>query len=153
LEKEPMRVLVIEDDAMLGHGLCNSIADAGIDTSWADNGKSGLELLEAGDYDVALLDLGLPGLDGRCVLDAVQHLGLCTPVVVMTANDGPHIRAECLLLGAADFIGKPFGVPKILACVGALARQQTSTFRATIGGQSNLTPCHANWRTLAALPC
>src|SRR6202007_1789741 len=97
------RVLLIEDDAMLASGLRRALADAGMDSSWAGNGRAGLELVEERQYDIALLDLGLPDLDGRSLLDTIRRRDLSTPVLVMSADDDPNTRAECLLLGAAGF--------------------------------------------------
>jgi DNA-binding response OmpR family regulator len=128
-----MRVLLIEDDAMLASGLRRALADAGMDSSWAGDGRSGLELLEESEYDIALLDLGLPDLDGRSLLDTIRRRDPSTPVLIISADDDPNTRAECLLLGAADFFDKPFEVPKILARVSALAHRPSTDAVARIG--------------------
>ena len=121
--KDLMRVLVAEDDPALAHGLERFLRDIGFVVDRVGDGRRAVEALLAQDYDLALLDLGLPGMDGLDVLKAIraQHRGV--PVLVLTARDTLEDRVAGLNLGADDYLAKPFELPELEARVGALLRR------------------------------
>ncbi len=118
-----MRVLVAEDDPALSHGLERFLRDIGFAVDRVADGRRAAEALLAQDYDLALLDLGLPGMDGLDVLKSIraQHRGV--PVLVLTARDTLEDRVSGLNLGADDYLAKPFELPELEARVRALLRR------------------------------
>ncbi len=119
-----MRVLLIEDDALIGNGLVAALKSAGMTVDWVRNGLSAQEALREPAYAIALLDLGLPGMDGMAVLKAARRQGAETPVLVITARDALEDRVAGLDLGADDYLVKPFEVPELLARMRALMRRR-----------------------------
>ncbi|MDL2409186.1 response regulator transcription factor [Rhizobium calliandrae] len=128
-----MRILLIEDDPMVGRSLSQALADAGMSVDWVADGRSGEEALLAGGHAVALLDLGLPGSDGIRVLENVRRLGISTPIVVITARDDLDTRVKGLDSGGDDFVVKPFEVPEILARIRAVLRRHAGHATSRIG--------------------
>ena len=119
-----MRVLLIEDDALIGAGLLAALKSAGMMVDWVRDGVTGEAALLDNAYAIALLDLGLPGLDGLSVLKAARQKGVETPVLVITARDAVESRVAGLDLGADDYLVKPFALPELLARMRALIRRQ-----------------------------
>lgn len=119
-----MRVLLIEDDALIGAGLLAALKSAGMMVDWVRDGVTGEAALRDNAYAIALLDLGLPGLDGLSVLKAARQKGVETPVLVITARDAVESRVAGLDLGADDYLVKPFALPELLARMRALIRRQ-----------------------------
>jgi DNA-binding response OmpR family regulator len=118
-----MRVLLIEDDVMIGKSLKLALNDSGITVDWLRDGVSGLEAVETGGHTIILLDLGLPELDGLKVLKAARASGTKTPVIVISARDDISTRIEGLDLGADDYIIKPFDADELLARMRAVLRR------------------------------
>jgi two-component system, OmpR family, response regulator len=118
-----MRILLIEDDAMVGKGLSRTLSDAGMTVDWVRDGVSGDEALAVGGHALTLLDLGLGGMDGIRVLDAARKRGDRTPILVITARDDLETRIEGLDLGADDFLVKPFEPRELLARMRAVLRR------------------------------
>jgi two-component system, OmpR family, response regulator len=129
-----VRVLLIEDDPMIGKGLSQALGDAGMSVDWVRDGESGLEAVCVGGHAIVLLDLGLPKLDGLKVLEAARASGSRTPVLVITARDALSSRIAGLDLGADDYILKPFDADELMARMRAVLRrnagQAQSVFRA-----------------------
>lgn len=119
-----MRVLLIEDDALIGNGLVAALKSAGMTVDWVRDGLTAQEALRGTAYAVALLDLGLPGMDGLAVLKSARRQGVETPVLVITARDALEDRVAGLDLGADDYLVKPFEVPELLARMRALMRRR-----------------------------
>ncbi|MDL2398898.1 response regulator transcription factor [Rhizobium mayense] len=128
-----MRILLIEDDPMVGRSLSQALADAGMSVDWVADGRAGEEALLAGGHAVALLDLGLPGSDGISVLENVRRHGIGTPIVVITARDDLDTRVKGLDSGGDDFVVKPFEVPEILARIRAVLRRHAGHATSRIG--------------------
>lgn len=103
-----MRVLVVEDDRVLAAQLRDALSDAGYAVDHADNGVDAHYLGEVEPYDVVVLDLGLPRMDGITVLKKWRSAGRAMPVVILTARDGWHEKVAGIDAGADDYLGKPF---------------------------------------------
>jgi DNA-binding response OmpR family regulator len=121
---EGMRVLLIEDDAMVGRGLVEALRHDGISVDWARTGPDGHEALAIGSYCSVLLDLGLPGLSGLDLLRQARRAGNRIPLLVITARDTLDERINALDLGADDFLIKPFEVRELVARIRAVSRRQ-----------------------------
>lgn len=118
-----MRVLVVEDDRHIGAALQRALRGEGHAVDWVLDGRSAETALKRDDYDLALLDLGLPGKDGIDVLKALRARRSRVPVLVLTARDaGPEV-VRGLDAGADDYLVKPFDLDVLLARMRALARR------------------------------
>jgi two-component system copper resistance phosphate regulon response regulator CusR len=117
-----MRLLVIEDESKLSDYLHKGLSENGYVVDVAHDGIEGRRLATAGDYDLLLLDLMLPGIDGFGVLKAVREHGH-TPVLMLTARDQVEDRVRGLQEGADDYLVKPFAFSELLARIGALLRR------------------------------
>jgi two-component system copper resistance phosphate regulon response regulator CusR len=118
----PMRLLVIEDEIKLADYLHKGLSENGYVVDLARDGIEGRRLATQGEYDLLLLDLMLPGVDGFGVLKAVREHGN-TPVLMLTARDKVEDRVRGLQEGADDYLVKPFAFSELLARVGALLRR------------------------------
>jgi two-component system, OmpR family, response regulator len=127
-----MRVLVVEDDKNLREQLSGALSDAGYTVDTADNGEDGQFLGETEPYDLAILDLGLPKVDGLSVLKAWRQDGRSMPVLILSARDRWSEKVEGLDLGANDYVTKPFHMGELLARVRANVRRQTEHTSSTI---------------------
>ena len=125
-----MRILVVEDEAGIANFVRQGLTEAGhaVDLAWT--GREGLEYALAVDYDVLVLDIMLPGMDGLTLLQELRHRGDKTPALMLTARDTVDDRVAGLDAGADDYLVKPFAFPELLARVRALLRRpplQTGT--------------------------
>lgn len=127
-----MRVLVIEDDATLGRALQEFLADQGFVTDWIAEGVRGLNALLSHPYDLVVLDLNLPDVDGLHVLQSIREHELPLPVLILTARDGLDDRVAGLDAGADDYLTKPFELAEFAARVRALARRHIGLSRAVV---------------------
>jgi two-component system OmpR family response regulator len=119
-----MRVLLVEDDTMLGRAVEQALQDAAYAVDWVQDGVRASAALERHEFELILLDLGLPHRDGLDVLRRLRASGDATPVLVITARDSIDQRIEGLDIGADDYLGKPFAVGELLARLRALLRRQ-----------------------------
>jgi two-component system alkaline phosphatase synthesis response regulator PhoP len=117
------QVLVIEDNRDLAYGLRNNLEIEGYTVEVAEDGPKGLVRARAGNFDLIILDLMLPGIDGYRVLRALRDEGRRTPVLILTARGEEADKVRGLRLGADDYVTKPFGVLELLARVEALMRR------------------------------
>ena len=129
-----MRLLLIEDDPMIGRAVRQGLGDAGFTVDWVMDGRAAERALDNGVYDLALLDLGLPGQDGMAVLQGLRKRGNAVPVLVVTARDAVADRIAGLNAGADDYVLKPFDLDELIARVRALLRRHA-------GGGSPLLQC------------
>ncbi|MFZ3221583.1 MAG: response regulator transcription factor [Rugosibacter sp.] len=127
-----MRILIIEDDPALADGLTRSLDQAGYAVDYAANGEQANHMLQDAIYDLAILDMGLPKMDGTEVLRRLRLRGGTTPILVLTARDGMEDRVQGLDLGADDYMTKPFNLIELEARVRALIR------RGQLGANMNL---------------
>jgi len=117
------RILVIEDNPDLAYGLRNNLEIEGYDVEVAKDGTKGLSRAKAGQPDLVVLDLMLPGMDGFRVLRALRDDGHGMPVLILTARGEEADKVRGLRLGADDYVTKPFGVLELLARIEALLRR------------------------------
>jgi DNA-binding response OmpR family regulator len=113
------RLCVVDDDLPMLHMLGRTLRDSGLDVDLVDNGAQMLDLAKAHRYDLILLDLGLPDVDGLEVLQTLRAGDPDAQVIVVSARDDCANRVRCLDHGARDFVGKPFDLPELLARVRA----------------------------------
>jgi two-component system OmpR family response regulator len=121
-----MRVLLIEDDSMIGAAVSQALRDAAYAVDWVGDGEAALDAVAAESYDLALLDLGLPGPDGLEVLRRLRSGGRRLPLIVVTARDGLDDRVSGLDRGADDYLVKPFEMRELLARMRAVLRREGS---------------------------
>ena len=118
-----MRVLLIEDSHRLQQSVGTALRRSGFALDVTGDGSEGLWLAEAGDYDVIVLDIMLPGLDGLSLLRRLRAGGRNTHVLLLTARDTVSDRVQGLEAGADDYLVKPFALEELLARVQALCRR------------------------------
>ncbi|MBA3923605.1 MAG: response regulator transcription factor, partial [Nostocaceae cyanobacterium] len=118
-----MKILVVEDDELLGHGLTAILSDQNYAVEVANDGKSAWELIQTFDYDLILLDVILPGLDGISLCRQIRSSGLLLPILLLTGCDSSHDKAIGLDAGADDYLVKPFEQEELVARVRALLRR------------------------------
>jgi two-component system OmpR family response regulator len=118
-----MRVLLVEDEPTLRAQLRTGLAEAGYVVDEADNGRDALHLGSTEAFDAAVLDLGLPMLDGLSVLKRWREASRSLPVLILTARDGWHEKVAGIDAGADDYLAKPFHMEELLARLRALIRR------------------------------
>ncbi|MHC8319002.1 response regulator [Pseudomonas sp. LB3P31] len=119
-----MRILLVEDDPMIGEAIQGALTDASYATDWVNNGLTALATLDTQHYDLVLLDLGLPGKDGLDVLDSIRRRNNAVPLLIVTARDGLNDRLRGLDGGADDYLLKPFAMAELLARIRAVLRRK-----------------------------
>ncbi|HSE73345.1 MAG TPA: response regulator transcription factor [Dongiaceae bacterium] len=128
-----MRILLIEDDPMLGKGLREALQDAGMSVDWVRNGEDGEAALSVGAYALVLLDIGLPGKSGIDVLREARKGGDKTPLLLITARDELDDRVAGLDLGADDYLAKPFEMRELMARIRAVLRRYGGSAVSVLG--------------------
>ena len=122
-----MRILLIEDDAMIGKAIRQGLSQSGFTVDWVSDGRAAELSLANGVYDLAILDLGLPKKDGMAILTTLRGLGNSMPVLIASARDTVRDRIAGLEAGADDYVLKPFDLNELIARVRALLRRQTGS--------------------------
>jgi DNA-binding response OmpR family regulator len=134
-----MRVLLIEDDRMIGAGLSTAFSREGMSVDWVRTGPDGSEALAGGGHSLVLLDLSLPGQSGIDVLKSARLAGIRTPVLIITARDGLEDRVAGLDVGADDYIVKPFETRELLARMRAVLRRHAGAAQSVlVAGETTL---------------
>ena len=118
-----MRILIAEDEALLADGLTRSLREAGHAVDWVKSGAEADSALVTGEFDLLILDIGLPKLNGLEVLRRLRARRSDLPVLILTALDGIEDRVRGLDLGADDYLAKPFALAELEARVRALTRR------------------------------
>lgn len=147
-----MRILLVEDDAMLGDGLRAGLRQLGFQVDWVRDGIAAERELLGGDYAAAVLDLGLPGKDGLAVLQAVRAAQLKTPVLALTARDAVSDRIRGLDLGADDYVVKPVDLHELAARLRSLVRRSHGVVQERLtAGDLTLDPAtrQVHWQGVA----
>ena len=119
-----MRILLVEDDSMIGDAIQAALRDASYAVDWVKDGLMALAAVDTQHYDLMLLDLGLPGRDGHGVLRTLRSNGNPVPLVIITARDGLDERIRGLDAGADDYVLKPFAMTELLARMRAVLRRK-----------------------------
>ena len=119
-----MRILLVEDDQMIGEALCVALRDAAYAVDWVQDGETALRVLCNQGYQAVLLDLGLPRCDGIEVLNKLRAKEGALPVIIITARDELEERIKGLDSGADDYLVKPFDIDELLARLRATLRRQ-----------------------------
>jgi two-component system copper resistance phosphate regulon response regulator CusR len=127
-----MKILIVEDETKTGEYLQQGLSESGFTTDRAANGVDGLHLALTGDYDLLVLDVMLPGLNGWQILESVRRAGKSMPVLFLTARDQVEDRVKGLELGADDYLVKPFAFSELLARVRTLLRRGKGGIEPTV---------------------
>jgi two-component system alkaline phosphatase synthesis response regulator PhoP len=117
------KILVIEDEPTLARLLSYNMTQEGYETTVADNGAEGLQIALQRNFDLLILDLMLPGMNGFEILTKLRQNGIRTPVIILTARNAEEEVVQGLKHGADDYITKPFGVAELLARISAVLRR------------------------------
>ncbi len=118
-----MRILLVEDDPSLGDGLSIGLRQVGHAVDWVRDGEEADLALKTEEFDLLVLDLGLPGLEGMAVLRRLRGRGQTLPVLILTARDATHVKVQALDAGADDYLVKPIDLDELAARARALARR------------------------------
>jgi two-component system response regulator QseB len=121
-----MRVLLVEDDELLGDGLRTGLIQVGYTVDWAKNGLAADQALQNETFDLCILDLTLPKIDGISLLQKMRARGNTTPVLILTARESVEERVRGLDSGADDYLTKPFDLDEVSARLRALQRRFAS---------------------------
>lgn len=142
--EEDVRILLVEDDPLISDATPSRLRQANHSVEWTQNGLDAEAALMTGGFDVAILDLGLPGKDGLEVLREIRAQGRKTPVIALTARDGVDDRVAGLDGGADDYLIKPFDMDELIARCRALARRSSGRVETIIsaGGVTLNTANH-----------
>jgi two-component system, OmpR family, response regulator QseB len=141
VDEPEMRLLLVEDDPMIGDSLRKALRQDGFTVDWVRDGRSAESALESGVHDLLLLDLGLPGKDGIEVLRSLRARRKTLPVLILTARDAVPDRVAGLNAGADDYLVKPFDLDELVARIHALLRRQAGRADAVIRhGELELFP-------------
>ena len=136
-----MRVLLIEDDKLIGDGIKAGLIKMGFSVDWFTEGKQGLSALDSAPYDAVVLDLSLPGMDGLDILRTWRQNGHDEPVLILTARDALEQRVAGLQQGADDYLCKPFALIEVAARLQALIRRRHGQVQTTLDhGSVSLDP-------------
>tara|TARA_R110001599_G_scaffold353459_1_gene592499 strand:+ start:201727 stop:202431 length:705 start_codon:yes stop_codon:yes gene_type:complete len=131
--KKPFRILVVEDEEAIRAGLLDVLVYHGYDVEGSDNGPDGLEQALTGQYDLILLDVMLPGMNGFDICNAIRQQDRKLAIIMLTAKNSDEAIIKGLKLGADDYVSKPFSVAQLVSRVEAvLRRSQAAMEQATI---------------------
>jgi signal transduction histidine kinase len=112
--KKTERILIVDDDSDIAAILKLHLEDSGYITAWAGNGQAALQMLKAGGFSLAIMDIRMPGMNGVDVLKRIREAGLDVAVIMMTAHGSEDLVVECMISGAVDYICKPFSLDDTL---------------------------------------
>ena len=131
-------ILIVEDEERIASFVDKGLRSSGFATAIAGDGESGLAMAASGRFDLVVLDLGLPDIDGIEVLKRMRGRGMTAPVVILTARDGVHSTVEGLEGGADDYVTKPFRFEELLARIRARLRAGSETPSVLEAGEARL---------------
>jgi DNA-binding response OmpR family regulator len=127
-----MRILVVEDDALVADAIRRGLAEAGYAVDHVESAERAGTALGSESFDLAVVDIGLPGVDGLVLLQRMRRAGTAVPVLILTARDALADRVNALDLGADDYLVKPFALPELVARCRALIRRSRSAASAEL---------------------
>ena len=127
-----MRLLLVEDDVMVASGIKLGLGDAGYAVDWVGSAERALQVTATEAFDIAVVDIGLPGIDGLALTQQLRKAGHAMPVLVLTARDALHDRVQGLDQGADDYMVKPYELPELLARLRALLRRSQAATSAVL---------------------
>jgi DNA-binding response OmpR family regulator len=127
-----MRILVVEDDALVADAIRRGLGEAGYAVDHVDSAELANTALGSESFDLAVVDIGLPGADGLSLLQRMRRAGTAVPVLILTARDALADRVNALDLGADDYLVKPFALPELVARCRALIRRSRSAASAEL---------------------
>ena len=161
-----MRILVVEDDSLVASGIKQGLANAGYTVDVAQNATSAERHLREENFDLAVVDIGLPDIDGLTLVQRLRHRKMRLPVLVLTARGSMEDTIAGLDIGADDYMTKPFRLPELIARIRALIRRahsitstelqhdrlvlNTGSYTATLNGQP-LSLTRREWTILETL--
>lgn len=161
-----MRILVVEDDPLVGDAVRRALLESGFTVDHVASAEEAHTTLRADSFDLAVVDIGLPGADGLQLVGGLRRRGRSVPVLILTARDGLKDRVRALDLGADDYLVKPFQVPELIARCRALIRRSNAiagaclkigaldfdlTHRQVARGGVPLNLTHREWSILECL--
>jgi two-component system copper resistance phosphate regulon response regulator CusR len=118
-----MKILIVEDDRTVGQYVQHGLEEQGYHADLVDDGLEGLRLISGGKYDLGVLDLRLPSMNGVELVRTLRDRGVGIPILVLTAQDALESKVQALRAGADDYVTKPFAFEELLARVEALSRR------------------------------
>lgn len=130
-----MRLLLVEDDVMVASGIKLGLSDAGYAVDWVGSAERAEEVLAHENFDAAIIDIGLPGIDGLTLTRRLRQAGgshAAMPVLILTARDALQDRVQGLDIGADDYMVKPYELPELLARLRALLRRSQAANSAVL---------------------
>jgi two-component system OmpR family response regulator len=131
-----MRILLVEDDRMIGAAVMQALQDAAYAVDWVTDGQMALNTLTTSEHEMLLLDLGLPQQDGLAVLRQIRQRNNPIPVLILTARDSVESRVAGLDLGADDYLVKPFEITELLARMRAVLRRHAGATQPALSNGS-----------------
>jgi len=127
-----MRLLLVEDDVMVASGIKLGLSDAGYAVDWVGSAERALEVTKSEAFDLAVIDIGLPAMNGLVLTQRLRQEGHAMPVLILSARDALQDRVQGLDMGADDYLVKPFELPELLARLRALLRRSQAATSATL---------------------
>lgn len=127
-----MRLLLVEDDVMVASGIKLGLTDAGYAVDWVGSAERALDVTARESFDLAVIDIGLPQMDGLSLTQSLRRAGHTMPVLILTARDALQDRVQGLDKGADDYMIKPFELPELLARLRALLRRSQAATSAVL---------------------
>ncbi len=127
-----MRLLLVEDDVMVASGVKLGLCGAGYAVDWVGSGERALEAMQQNSFDAAIIDLGLPKMDGLELTQLMRQAGHTMPILILTARDALEDRVQGLDKGADDYMVKPFELPELLARLRALLRRSQAATSSSV---------------------
>jgi len=127
-----MRLLIVEDDSKIASFIKKGLEEAGFSVEVAGDGMTGLEMALQEEFDLFIIDLMLPGLDGFSLIEEMRKRGLSAPILVLSAKRAVEDRVRGLEIGSDDYLTKPFAFEELLARVRALLRRRATFQELTV---------------------
>ncbi len=144
-------ILLVEDDHHLADGMILNLEAEGYQVVHASEGLAAFEMFRKGTFDLVLLDIMLPGMDGLTICKKIRALGATLPILFITARDQTEQKVEGLLAGGDDYITKPFDVPELLARIAGIFRRQAwLATEETVSGLLEFSGRKINFKTFEA---